>query len=169
MKLKIKKQQEDKLTQNYSIYKKELEKLEKKYNGMLAPQDILREASTDRSPLHDWFDWHDEVAGEKWRLHQARLLLNSIRVKVMFEGGNRSYRKYLNVKVKQNGGFKRFYVETNKIMKNPDLKEQILARAINEANYWKRTYDEYQELENIFQSINKTTKKLKKRLKIKIN
>lgn len=168
MKLKIKKQQEDKLTQNYSIYKKELEKLEKKYNGMLAPQDILREASTDRSPLHDWFDWQDEIAGEKWRLHQARLLLNSIRVKVMFEGGNRSYRKYLNVKVKQNGGFKRFYVQTNKIMKNPDLKEQILARAISEANYWKRTYDEYQELENIFQSIDKTTKKLKKKLKIKI-
>ena len=164
----IKPKQEDKLAQNYNIYKQELEKLEKKYNGMLAPQDIVREAYKEKSPLHDWFDWNDDSAGEKWRLHQARLLLNSVRVKVMFEGGKKSYRKYLNVRVKQNGGYKRFYVETNTVMKTPNLKEQILLRAINEANYWKRTYDDYQELEGIFQSIDKTTKKLKKKLKIKI-
>jgi len=166
--MEIKKPQEDKLEKNWDKYKRAIDMLEKKYNGRLSPQDIVREASRERSPLYDWFDWSDDSAGEKWRLHQARLLLNSITVKVMFEKGEKSYRKYLNVKVKQDGEWKRFYVETDTVLKTPSLKEQILQRAINEALYWKQTYQDYLELESIFKSVDKTAKRLKKKLKIKI-
>jgi hypothetical protein len=155
----------DKLETNYQIYKQELNKLMRKYNGKLNPLDIVREASSTRSPLHDWFDWEDNSAGEKWRMHQARLLLNSIKVKITFQEGEKEYRKYLNVKVPVNGNnkkFKRFYIETDRIMKNPELKEQVLRRAVKEAEYWQRTYEDYQELEDIFSGIKKAKKKLRK-------
>jgi len=167
MKNKIKKPNKDKLETNFQIYRRELDKLERKYNGMLSPQDIVREASNEINPLHNWFDWIDDNASEKWRLHQARLLLNSVKVKVMFEDGQKEYRKYLNVKVAMNNNgktFKRFYVETKRVMRTPDLQEQVLQRAIREAEYWQRTYEDYQEFEDIFRGIKRTKKKLKKLL-----
>jgi hypothetical protein len=152
-----------KLERNYTRYRGELERLEKKYNGLLNPHDIVREASRDKSPLHDWFDWKDDEAGEKWRIHQARLLLNSIKVKVMFENGSREYRKYLNVTIGKNSHAKRYYVSAKTVLNTENLKQQVLRRAIKEAEYWERTYQDYQELEDIFKGITKTKKKLIKK------
>lgn len=153
---------EKKFISNEKKYKAELEKLEQKYNGMLNPKDVVREASKNTSPLHNWFDWSDDEAGEKWRLHQARMLINHIKVKVMFEGNNKEYRKYLNVSVE--GENSRMYVTTDKILQNEDLKVQVLRKALMEAEYWKRSYEDYQELEDIFKGIDKTKKKLKKKI-----
>ncbi|MFW9928653.1 MAG: hypothetical protein ACFFD1_04615, partial [Candidatus Thorarchaeota archaeon] len=106
-----KKKETDKLTQNLKKYRKELENLEKKYNGMISAEIVSNEAQKKQSPLHDWFDWEDNIAGEKWRLHQARLLINSIKVKIIFEKGVNHYRKYLNVNIKDDDGeSQRFYV-----------------------------------------------------------
>jgi len=163
-KQKKKKKTEDKLKRNYTKYKKELEKLEQKYNGMLSPNDIIREAVSERSPLHDWFDWQDAEAGEKWRIHQARLLLNSIKVIVQFEGGTKTYRKYLNVTVntgtESKKDLQRFYVSTSTVLKKPELRQQVVERAIKEADYWRKTYEDYLELQDIFKGIKKTKKKL---------
>ena len=83
MKTKIK--QEDKLEKNINIYRKEMEILEKKYNGRLTPADVVRESANRKSKLHDWFDWDDNSASEKWRLHQARMLISSIKVNIMLD------------------------------------------------------------------------------------
>ena len=151
---------EEKFESNVKKYKAELENLEKRYNGMLTPKDIVREASSSRSPLHNWFDWSDNEASEKWRLHQARVLMGKIKVTIMFEGTTKEYRKYLNVNVKGEQG--RFYVPTSNILKNPDMKEQVLKKALQEVTYWERAYADYQELEDIFKGITKTKKKLRR-------
>lgn len=160
-KQKKEKKKEDKLKVNFQKYKKELEKIEGKYNGLLSTEIVLKEAKQIDNPLHSWFDWEDTIAGEKWRLHQARLLISSIRVKIMFDKGASSYRKYLNVTIETDGEPQRFYVRTEEVLKDEDLKEQILRRAVNEADYWQRTYKEYNELNEIFKGIAKTKKKLK--------
>lgn len=163
------KPKKDKLERNFDKYRTELQKLEMKYNGRLTPKDIVREAASINSPIHNWFDWSDDSAGEKWRMHQARMLLNSIKVKIMYEKGAKEYRQYLNVNVKQNGKkSQRYYVNIDEVRQVPDMKQQILQRALSEAAYWKRTYQDYMELENIFNAIIRTEKKLKKKLKIKI-
>lgn len=158
------KPKKDKLDKNYKIYKVEVSRLEKKYHHRLTPQIVVKEAYNKKNPLHNWFDWNDTTAGEKWRLHQARMLLASIKVKIMFEEGEKKYKKYLNVRIPidEYGTSKRFYVGTKLVLKSPDLKIQVLNRAIKEAEYWQRTYQDYQELENIFRSIERTKKKLKK-------
>jgi hypothetical protein len=48
----------------------------------------------------------------------------------MFEGTKTEYRKYLNVNVKSENG--RFYVTTSNVLKNPDMKQQVLAKALQE-------------------------------------
>lgn len=155
---------EEKFVSNQQKYKEELEKLEQKYNGMLNPKDVVREASNLKSPLHNWFDWNDDEAGEKWRLHQARILINHIKVTIIFNGTEKQYKKYLNVRV--NGEDSRMYVSAENVSRNPNMREQILQKALMEAEYWRRTYEDYKELEDIFKSVDKTKKKLKKKLSL---
>jgi hypothetical protein len=153
-----------KLEKNYQRYRGELEKLETKYNGYLNPHDIVREASNESSPIHDWFDWDDKEASEKWRLHQARLLINSVKIRVVFPEGTREYRKYLNVKISRHDDkSERAYVNTKVVLSQDNYKQQVLKRAIREAEYWQRQYEEYQELEDIFKGITRTKKKLMKK------
>ena len=143
-------------------YKEELEKLEIKYNGVLTPQNVLREAQSKASPLHEFFDWENDTAGEKWRIWQARILIGSIKVKVNFDGTVKEYKRYLNVRISPDReDASRGYVNSNVVMINPDYKEQIIKKAIKEVEYWKKQYSDYNELETIFKSIQQTKKKLK--------
>ncbi len=48
--------------------------------GELTPQRVVKAAADPESPLHKAFDWDDTKAGRKWRIHQARQLIKSIRV-----------------------------------------------------------------------------------------
>lgn len=154
------------IEKHFRKYREELARLEGKYNGRLSPHDIVREADDEKNPLHAFFDWNDETASDKWRLHQARLLLNSIKVKVQFEDGFREYKKYLNVTIISENGKntpKNFYMDSRAVLSNEELKKQIITKAVKEAEYWKRAYNDYQELEDIFNSIERTKKKLKKK------
>lgn len=146
------------------LYRLELEKIEKKYNGMISPQIVVEEAKDEKNPLHKWFNWDDSVAGEKWRLHQARLLINSIRVKIDFDKGTSTYRKYLNVFINNSESKdpQRYYVNTKTVLKNENLKQQILIKAMKEIEYWEKTYKEYNELNEIFNSIKRTKNRIGK-------
>ncbi len=54
--------------------------------GALTPEIIVAAASDADSPLHALFEWDDEAAAKKWRIYQARIILNNIEVKVLHNG-----------------------------------------------------------------------------------
>lgn len=152
----------EKLETNIERYKSELELLEKKYNGTLNPFDIVKEAKNLKSPLHDWFDWDDTEAGEKWRVHQARILFGQIKIKINTNLSEREYRKYLNVTITDDDGeTHRVYMKIEEILNDEELKKQIVAKAFREVEYWKQQYEDYREFNNIFDAVKKTKKKLK--------
>jgi hypothetical protein len=49
-------------------------------HGRLTAKIVVDEARAPRHPLHSRFEWSDETAGEKWRLHQARELISSVQI-----------------------------------------------------------------------------------------
>ena len=55
----------------------ELKQLERKRAGKLKPVDVVQEAHSKNSPLHDAFDWDDKAAADKFRIVQANYLLRS--------------------------------------------------------------------------------------------
>ena len=57
-----------------------LRQIEQKAGGVLRADDVLKDAKKPTSPLHDYFDWDDDVAAQKWRVEQARRLIRSVRV-----------------------------------------------------------------------------------------
>ena len=49
-------------------------------HGRLTPANVVDTARPAEHPLHDRFEWDNEVAGEAYRLEQARRLIRSVRV-----------------------------------------------------------------------------------------
>jgi hypothetical protein len=48
--------------------------------GRVTAEDLVDAARDRDHPLHEEFDWSDTEAANKWRVHQARQILSSVRV-----------------------------------------------------------------------------------------
>jgi hypothetical protein len=52
-------------------------------NGRIQPQRVVDAARPRNHPLHPYFEWDNKVAGENWRLAQARALIRTVRFEVI--------------------------------------------------------------------------------------
>ena len=70
-------------TKGQRLIKQALKALERQ--GKLTPDDLVIAAKNPKHPLHDRFDWDDTVAAQRWRVHQAREIINSVQAVVTTE------------------------------------------------------------------------------------
>lgn len=132
----------------------ELNKLSEKYNGMLDPHDVVSEASKNTSRLHHLFEWDDTVAGTKYRLMQARVLLTT--VKVVYQG--KQQEAFYNARVQIAGNGKvRGYFPIDRVLSDKQIHDEVLREAVRELEFAERKYQTISELKGV---INKS--KLKK-------
>jgi hypothetical protein len=71
----------------------ELEKIEN-VHSKLTPELILETAREPENVLHKLFDWDNSQAAEKWRMHQARLIINNLEITVISNGEPRQIPVY---------------------------------------------------------------------------
>lgn len=135
----------------------------------LTPEQIVEKATDEKSPLHCLFEWEDSTAAYKWRLQQARVLVNE--VKVIIE--EKEYYAFENVAVsvsasgKSGGGqtmasTKREYVPVVQILNDEDLRKQIIRSALNHLSYWEQQNSKYSELAPIITVAKRLRKKINK-------
>lgn len=75
---------------------RELERLqEQNETGLLTAGTVVEAARDEDSPLHQHFEWDNDVAGERYRLIQARQLIRAIIVNEDITG--REVRNYVSV------------------------------------------------------------------------
>lgn len=148
------------------IYGEELIKISNSIG--LTPENVIEQAKSKSNPLHDYFEWDNSLASEKWRKQQARFLINEIswviekqdyktkevtfKITPAFESVN-----VINESGESNKEYKPIY----EIMNQEDLRRQVLSNAIREIDFWQNKYRELRELTPIFNVINKTKKKFK--------
>ena len=77
-----------------------LERLTQENKGEITPPKIIETAREPVSPLHPFFDWEDTTAAEKYRLLQARRLMQSVVEVVVVGSKQQEYRSFYNVKNK---------------------------------------------------------------------
>jgi hypothetical protein len=53
--------------------------LAKQNSGHITAEQVVAAARDENSPLHDYFDWDDTTAAEKYRLMQGRTLIRTVR------------------------------------------------------------------------------------------
>lgn len=141
--------------------------LEVKDESGLTAETLLDRAKNKKSNLHDFFEWDNSEAGEKWRLQQARIIINDVKIivedKELFAFENVSVVVKSNINSDENTESKREYKTVIEISSNEDYRSQVLNRALGEISYWKEKYNELNELKDIFKSIEKTKTKWQKK------
>lgn len=129
-----------------------LMEIEKK-KGILNPEDIVSEAKKKTSPLHDKFTWNDSVAGNLYRIHQARNLIRIYVEQIPNSVSDVEHRVFVSLKEdRYSGGGYRTLVS---VMEDTELRLQLLNEAKEELKLLKNKYEMLEELAKVFEEINK--------------
>ena len=112
------------------------------------PSEIVNKARNENTELHKCFEWRDDIAAEKFRLHQARNILCNLVFEVKDE--EKKFEPIrLMYKTTENEGYK----SINLIMQKPDEYKALLNRAYSELQAFKNKYKMLKELKDIFDLI----------------
>lgn len=131
----------------------------------LTPENVVKRAHDKNNPLHNIFDWNNKTASHSWRLQQARVLINEIKIVI----DTKEIYAYENVKINVNNEtdttetHKREYKGYTEIINNNEYREQIVERAYNALLYWREKYQYYNEFTDIIYAINDLKRKFGER------
>ena len=124
--------------------------------GELTPALVIRHA-TDGGPLTEFFEWSDHKAAESWRLHQARMLLGSVEIRKVDEP-EKTTRLFVNIVQATVGDdgeedSRRSYVNTQRALTDPDMRDIVLQRAFHDLEAIKRKYSNLHELAAVWEAL----------------
>lgn len=114
------------------------------------PDEIVEKAKNSTTELHKCFEWDNDVAADKYRLHQARMITSNL---VFLKESDDSEEQPVLVRVynktEQTGGYK----PPERVFTQADEYEKLLKRAIAELHQFKIKYSMLKELDYILSLI----------------
>ena len=145
-------------------------------DGGLTPQRMVDDARPEDSPMHEEFEWDDRIAGEKYRIEQARAVIRHIVVvrsdiqterelKLVLDNSDevetvRSSEDEIGSKEDvQDRGFvstgERLtkYVSLESALTNKEWRKNLLAAAMRDLQAFRLKYYRLSELAKIFSDI----------------
>lgn len=141
------------------VFGREFERIEKA-QGDVKPEVIVQVARKRTNPLHKAFEWDDTVAGERYRLEQAKMMTRALVKNIELpDGKTESVR--VAVKTSQRGGYKNIDVA----MSDANDRAYVLQQALNQLVAWRRRWaslNQYAELIDAGTTVDKAIKTLQK-------
>jgi len=104
-----------------------LDEIRKKNGGNLRSEQIVEEAKAKKNPLHEHFEWDDNVCGEQFRLQQARGITNHIVEEIVVDGNPVDQRSFLSVTTEEK---ETVYVSLHDAIEEVDYRRQLLNQMI---------------------------------------
>ena len=123
--------------------------------GFLTAELVLQDAYDPASPLHSHFQWDDTEAAQQYRLAQAGHILRCI---VILRGEEHKEPLRAFVVIRDADGSA--YQDLQIVMNDALLREQVLSRALREAELWQSRYNDLVELATVFEAIAATKEKV---------
>ena len=120
-------------------------------NNDLSPESVLETARDEDSPLHDLFEWDDRIAAEKYRLSQARRIIQQI---VLVNDHPNAETRELRAFVTESRSDGHYQLITT-VVEDPDTYEVLLKRAKFELQMFRDKYKAILELKELFDEIDK--------------
>lgn len=130
-----------------------------KNGGVLLPEKVVDAARAKGHPLHGSFEWDDSVAGELYRIYQAR---NIIRVNVEVIGPKEEEteaRVWVSLtpdRQEAGGGYR----EVVSVLSDKEMRAQMLADALAEMRTFEVKYARIKELAAVFAAMRKARRML---------
>lgn len=95
-------------------------------HGELTPKMVVDDARPLGAPLHDRFEWDDNIAGEKYRLSQAAQLIRAVRIEYTTpESGERKFIRGFSSLFESGEPERQGYAPTEEVLEN-DVTRRIL-------------------------------------------
>lgn len=113
-----------------------------------SPAQIVEAAKDEDTELHKCFTWDDSIAAQKYREHQARMLVAQLVIRT-----ETSDNKPVAVRVIASTAMKNEYKPVVKMIEAEQDYTDLLARAINELKAFQQKYKTITELREIFEAI----------------
>ena len=139
---------------------KEIEAVREKNGGSIPAEAVVEAAKRKRNPLHPEFEWNDSAAGHQFRLTQARKIIHSLVVVRDEIKSERPQRVYEVVKLPQEqtddgkpARAKHVYKSLEDVMADPDMRSEILGRALRDLIAIRNRYRDLQELAVVMRAI----------------
>jgi len=136
---------------------KELERIRKRNGGILQPEQVVEFAKNPKTALHSRFEWDNSLAAQQYRLWQARVIIRvRIRVEPRIGEETKTYVSLVSDR-KQPGGGYRTQVD---VLRDDELREELLQQALREAETFARKYAQIERLAPIFEAISKVRREV---------
>ena len=124
----------------------QLARIERK--GRLTPEALVSANRREGSVLHDYFEWRDDVAAQKYREVQASYVIRAIEVQV--SGCSEPTRAFVSVSA-EGGGFS--YMNVEAAMRHEPTRDEVLDNALSELRQFERKYAGLVELAGVIDAI----------------
>ena len=113
--------------------------------GELNAQNLVDVSRPEDAPLHDEFEWDDDVAAELYRKTQAGSIIRHLAVNTESKA---PVRAFFNLKIRSNQ-----FESIQAIIREEDKYSKLLKQALNELEAFQRKYQILTELQEIFEAI----------------
>lgn len=133
------------------LYKADAETVYKEITALgdsFSPADIVEAARNASSELHKCFEWDDSVAAEKYREHQARMVITQLVVRTETTDNTP-----VSVRVISSASERNSYVPTKMLIRSEPEYADLLERAKRELRAFQQKYVAVVELQDIFAMI----------------
>ena len=112
----------------------------------LTPESLVDASREETAPLHNEFEWDDNVAAEKYRREQARYIIRHLIIEEvkLEEPPHVKDRAFVYT-----GNVKTGYVPLKDALENKTWRENLLAAAKREMKYFVSKYDRLEELAEV--------------------
>ena len=130
----------------------ELEKIRKR-DGNITPEAVYEAAKDGKSQLHRHiFDCNRDTAAKRYYLERGRNLVRSIEVhQVEKKPDDRlATAAYTNVTIGGPAKQRQVYDSTEELLKDPEMRAQVLANAIRDLSRLRKKYYALQELAKVY-------------------
>jgi hypothetical protein len=123
-------------------------KLKEENGEVLKTSFVVEKAKPKSSPIHDFFEWDDKIAGHKYREWQARYLLSQIEIVEVVDGAEERIKAFHNISIANSDDKtkERGYVTLADVRENQNYLDIVLENAKNEIISWEKRYSQYKKL-----------------------
>lgn len=144
-----------------------LEQLRRELRRPITAEDIVDDAKAKSSQLHAFFEWDDTIAAHKWRVAQTGRMIGSLqRAEKDGRGrdvGVRAFVAVTNRELATSAERKeaaRLLVPSDVAMADVDMRNEILHRAMYDAERFTNRWGHIKQLAKIFQAVEITKREV---------
>jgi hypothetical protein len=117
--------------------------------GNLSPEQLVKDAKNESSPLHELFEWNNQAAAREYRLTQARHLIRSLEVVYVENDVEIQTYAYVSLEGKHHGP----YTSMRKVLSADEQRKQLYNQALRDLRVWRSKYNHIKELKELYEAI----------------